>query len=853
VTLGRYTVLGIVGKGAMGEVYAAYDPELDRKIAIKLLRVGAREDSAVTEGRIRLMREAQAIAKLSHPNVVTVYDVGTFDDDVFIAMQFVDGHTLRYWVLAEPRAWPEVVKMFADAGRGLAAAHEKDLIHRDFKPDNVMVGDGHVRVMDFGLARAALDPTRKPPAPSVVPIVGVGVGVGVADLDSTRVLGSSPPPPITIVPESTSEALSLELTQAGAVLGTPAYMSPEQFQGHAIDARSDQFSFCVALYEALYGERPFTGTTLLDLMAGVLDGTVRPAPAASKVPSWVRKIVLRGLRVEPRDRWPSMTALLAELEKSRRGAPRRRFASGAAAKLAGIWEAPARGRTGDTPVKAEVRRAFLATGKAYAAATFEKVRAILDRYAQSWTDMYVDACEGTHVRGEQSADVLDLRMAGLDECLDGLRALSQAFREANAEVIENAVTAANALGRVDRCADVELLRAAVRPPEDPAARAAVDRLRTQLAEVRVLHHVGRLNEALEAIGPLVDEVRRTDYAPLLAETLFELGNLHLEQRTAVLGAQFMEEALWTAELCRHDEVVAMAAAQLVYAMGDQMARFDAAEIWAQLAETRLRRMGGRDDLWGWLYNNRGAMRERQGRLQEAIEDARRAVAAKEKFHGTDSTEVGLSLGNIALYMTATGDLANALTYMQRGISAVEADAGPDHPRIGVLLSNYAEILNQLGRFPEAREMARRSLAIFERESSLDGAMLTYPLTALGLGYLGEGLAEEALAPLERAVQIRDRKEKRPAILGEIHFALARALELAGREAPRARALALAARAEYASDAPSEASQRWVAQIDAWLAADARAVAENALVAPASRAPAPGAITPARPLSGTLPS
>ena len=847
VTLGRYTVLGIVGKGAMGEVYAAYDPELDRKIAIKLLRVGAREDGVATEGRIRLMREAQAIAKLSHPNVVTVYDVGTFEDDVFIAMQFVDGHTLRYWVHAEPRAWPEVVKFFADAGRGLAAAHEKDLVHRDFKPDNVMVGgDGHVRVMDFGLARAALDRDRKPaPTPtSVVPVLPVAsVGVGVADLDSTRVLGSSSPPP-AVVPEITSEALSLELTQAGAVLGTPAYMSPEQFQGHAIDARSDQFSFCVALYEALYGERPFSGTTLLDLMAGVLDGTVRPAPAGSKVPSWLRKIVLRGLRVEPRERWPSMTALLAELEKSRRGAPRRRFASGASAKLAGIWEAPARGRTSDTAVKAEVRRAFLATGKAYAAATFDKVRAILDRYAQSWTEMYVDACEATHVRGEQSSDVLDLRMAGLDECLDGLRALSQAFRQASAEVVENAVTAANALGRIERCANIELLRAAVRPPEDPIARSTVERLRTQLAEVRVLHHVGRLNEGLEAIGPLVDEVRRADYGPLLAETLFELGNLHMEQRTAVLGAQFMEEALWTAELCRHDEVVAMAAAQLVYAMGDQMARFEAAEIWANLCETRLRRMGGRDDLWGWLYNNRGAMRERHGRLQEAIDDARRAVAAKEKFHGPDSSEVGLSLSNIAMCMAATGDLANALMYIQRGISAVEAGAGPDHPRIGVLLSNYAEILNHLGRFPEAREMARRSLAIFERESSLDGAMLSYPLTALGLGYLGEGLAEEALPPLERAVAIRDRKEKHPASLGEVHFALARALNQAGREAPRARALALAARAEYASDTPSESNQRCLAQIDAWLAADARG---DALAASSASS------TPARPLSGTLPS
>ncbi len=849
VTLGRYTVLGIVGKGAMGEVYAAYDPELDRKIAIKLLRVSAREEGVATEGRIRLMREAQAIAKLSHTNVVTVYDVGTFQDDVFIAMQFVDGSTLRYWMLAQPRTWSEIVKVFADAGRGLAAAHDKDLIHRDFKPDNVMVGaDGHVRVMDFGLARAALDPKRKSP-PSSEPKGGVVPGASVGDLDSTRVLGKSQVPAAVAI-ETSSEALNVELTQAGAILGTPAYMSPEQFQGEAIDARSDQFSFCIALYEALYGERPFSGTTLVDLMAGVLDGTVRPPPAGSKVPSWVRKIVLRGLRVDPRDRWPSMTPLLGELDKNRRGAPRRRFAAGATAKLAGIWEAPPRGRIADTAVKAEVRRAFLATGKAYAAATFDKVRAILDRYALAWSAMYVDAGEATHVRGEQSAEVLDLRMASLDECLDGLRALSQAFRQASAEVVENAVSAANALSRIDRCADIELLRAVVRPPEDPIARAAVDRLRAQLAQVRVLHNVGRLNEGLESIGPMLDDVRRTDYGPLVAETLYELGNLHLELRAAAVAAPILEEALWTAELCRHDEVVAMAAAQLVYAMGDQLLRFEAAEIWARIAETRLRRMGGRDDLWGWLYNNRGAMRDRQGRLQESIDDSRRAVAAKEKFYGPDSAEVGLSLSNVAMCLAVIGDLGNALTYLQRALSAVESDFGPDHPRTGVVLSNYAEILNQLGRFAEAREMARRALAVFERESSIDSSVLSYPLIALGLGYLGEGMVEEALSPLERAVAIRDRNEKRAASLGEVHFALACALKQAGRDVPRARALALAARAEYASDAPNDANQRQVARIDAWLAADAAArdaaqslVAETAL----------GVAAAPRSLSGALPS
>ena len=148
--LGRYVVLGLIGRGAMGDVYAAYDPELDRKVAIKLLRISHGGGQSVADGRKRLIREAQAIAKLSHPNVVVVHDVGTFEEQVFVTMEYVDGHTLRYWLEADTRAWAEVLKVFLDAGRGLAAAHEKDLVHRDFKPDNVMIGfDGQVRVMDF--------------------------------------------------------------------------------------------------------------------------------------------------------------------------------------------------------------------------------------------------------------------------------------------------------------------------------------------------------------------------------------------------------------------------------------------------------------------------------------------------------------------------------------------------------------------------------------------------------------------------------------------------------------------------------------------------------------------------------
>jgi len=809
----------------MGEVYAAYDPELDRKVAIKLLRVRSRNENA-SEGRKRLMREAQAIAKVSHPNVVTVYDVGTYQDQVFIAMQFVEGHTVGYWIHAEPRPWPDVLKVFVEAGRGLAAAHEKNLIHRDFKPDNVMVSaDGSVRVMDFGLARVVIGRGRagailkQPPratATAVASEVSAELLAEGFDPESTRAL-SSPNADLDLLSSTATDDLRMQLTQAGTLLGTPAYMSPEQFRGEETDAYSDQFSFCVALYEGLYGERPFSGATFTGFTANVLAGRVREPPSGVDIPPWVRKILLRGLRVEPQERWPSMKGLLAELEKNRAVARRRRFAAGAAAKLAGVWEAPIRGRPVATPAKTEMRRVFLATGKRYALDAFETASQILDRYAKSWSDMYLDACLATHVREEQSAEVLDLRMASLQEGLDGLKALSRVFRQADAEVVENAVSAANALPGVDRSADIESLRAVVKPPEDPATRAAVARLRAQLAEVRVFCRVGRLSDGLKAIVPLEEESRRSGYGPLLAEALFELGNLHLERRDSIAASLALEEAVWVAELCRHDEVAAKAAAQLVYSVGENQLRFDAGEIWFRHAETILRRLGGHDSLWGWLYNNRGTMRERQGRLADALEDARRAVVAKEKAGGADDPDVAQSLGNIALCLAQLGEVEQALPIALRALKISEAGLGPQHPRTAIHLSNYGEILKGFGRFEEGREMAGRALSILEGEVEPDSVILSYPLTALGLSYLGEGLLDEALPILERAVAIREAKESESSRLGEVHFALARALSASGQDLARARVLASRARTEYCSAVRSPATLRELAALDAWLA------------------------------------
>jgi len=282
-TVGRYQIVNHLGTGGMGVVYSAFDPELDRHVAIKVLGLSRESTSA----RARLLREAQALAKLSHPNVLTVFDVGTFDDNVFIAVELVAGQTLRDW-LDTKRTQTEVINVLIAAGRGLAAAHKADLVHRDFKPENMVIGDdGRVRVIDFGLACAP------------------GVDI----------IGSPEEEPGTV-------ASPISLTRTGTIVGTPAYMSPEHHIGGDISAKSDQFSFCVCLYEALYGQRPFNDDDLLELVRSIDEQSLRVAPVDSRVSARLRRILLRGLSRDPRARYPSMNALLDDLAQPPRW-PRR--------------------------------------------------------------------------------------------------------------------------------------------------------------------------------------------------------------------------------------------------------------------------------------------------------------------------------------------------------------------------------------------------------------------------------------------------------------------------------------------------------------------------------------------------
>ena len=305
--VGRYQVLEELAHGAMGVVYAAYDPKLDRKVALKLLLSDQAE--LAPERQARLLREAQAMARLSHPNVLAVHDVGIFDGQVFVTIEYVEGVTLEQWLCSEPRSWQDIVAVFAQAGGGLTALHAAGIVHRDFKPSNVLVDhNDQVKVVDLGLAHASRSP----------------------DEPATTSEGSEPPLPAledsqwtSLVACSGSQGLSQSLSTAGVLVGTPAYMSPEQHVAAKTDPRSDQFSFCVALFEALYGVRPFPGDTLDALSSAVANGSVSNPPSSRDVPGWVRPILDKGLSVEPAARHAGMADLLALLRRDPRAARHR--------------------------------------------------------------------------------------------------------------------------------------------------------------------------------------------------------------------------------------------------------------------------------------------------------------------------------------------------------------------------------------------------------------------------------------------------------------------------------------------------------------------------------------------------
>jgi serine/threonine protein kinase/tetratricopeptide (TPR) repeat protein len=794
VLVGRYVILGWLGAGGMGVVYKAYDPELERAVALKLLHTaGAPDASSATSRRDRLFREAKALARLSHPHVLAIFDVGTFEADVFLATEFVEGPTLAAWLKDEGgRARAEILSAFLDAGEGLAAAHQAGLVHRDFKPANVLVGkDGRVRVLDFGLARAETNDPAPPPTPMRTS-GALPAGAGIRSSARTAAAHARSPSSLTTVPASpralsapppasppaapssanlrtpSAGLLELTITQEGQIIGTPRFMAPEQHRGQLADGRSDQFSFCVSLYDALYGEFPFEGRGE-EYAANVVNGRVRSAPSGSDVPRWLRAILVRGLSATPGDRFASMDELLAALRSDPRVARNRWLAFGAGIALllgAGLTlrlsrpavESPCRGAerklagVWDEPRKGAMRAAFLATGVAGAEETFARAKGGLDEYAQGWVGMHTDACEATHVRGEQSAEMLDLRVECLSGRLEELRAQVDVFTHGGEETVKKSVQAARALPRLQACADAAALRAPIRPPSDEPTRTRVEALRTALAKAKAEQRAGNYAGALAIATKAADDATALAYRPIEAEALYVLGDVEDDQGDYATAEATLRRSFGAALAGRHEAQAARALTALVAEVGLRQARFAEGHQWAALAEAEVERSSD-PFIRGELPRNEGRLFVREEKYPEARGAIEKCLSIWEPALAKDDYAIAGPVTDLGNVFFLQGDLDAASAEYTRSLAILEHTLGPSSPSLAPNLNNLGEIALDRGDYEVAARSLDRARGLWENALGPDHPKVALVLANLTRSKLAEGDTAGALAMAERALAI----------------------------------------------------------------------------------------------------
>ena len=728
--LGRYELVDVVGLGSMGVVWSARDPDLHRTVALKLLWGDER-----TDARARLLREARVLAKLRHPNVLVIYDVGEHKGRVFLATELVKGANLRTWLEAHAPAWREIVDAFVLAGQGLAAAHVAGIVHRDFKPQNVLVepaddgGTIRVLVTDFGLARA---------------------------MDGAW----------TAPPESDSGPMSLGQTQAGTVVGTPAYMAPEVLATAPADDKADQFSFCVALWEALYGARPHDADDLDGLYRAARDGPPM-TPSATSCPVAVGEVVRRGLAPRPEDRFDSMPALLAALQRAAAGrrSKRRPLVVAGALGLAAVGTAtaaltlvdePAVDPTPDCevePVWTPTRRrdaevAFGRISRAYADESWRRVDRAMQAYEGSWRTAFERTCPSP-----EAADAL--------ECLHRRRAafdaLAGLFAEADEATTLHATSLLASLMPPERCEQASI--AATRPPwpADPETREQVANLRRALEHVQVLEASAKLDQAAAALQPLAEAARGTGYTPVIAEALALEAEIAREAGQVDHAIALNREVLALAESSGYDLLKIDAAVGLFGPLA-QLGRVDEAEGFADLAEATLQRIGGDDDYAARVAYFRGELAQRNGQYERAREHQQRAL---ELWERTGSPNVGFGHHGLATALRLAGRRTEALEHQRAAVEHLDRVRGSHHPAAAQARAALGLVLLDLGRDEEA--IAALELAVNRLTEAFgeDSPNLAEALTAHATALQQAGRKREALAVFDRCVDVLSREATEP--------------------------------------------------------------------------------------------
>ncbi len=740
-----------LGEGGMGVVYLVYDIELERPVALKLQRKESEQST------LRMAREARAMARVSHPNVVPVHEVGQHRGQLFIAMEYIPGGTVRQW-LETPRSWREIVELFVQAGRGLAAAHAIELVHRDFKPDNVLVGeDGRARVADFGLARAIIpkqDQDTAEQAARSSDVFGVPRSATAADSESRPGSASS---------SERASLLSNKLTQTGAAVGTVAYMAPEQWGGTELDARADQFSFCVALFEALCGVRPFAGRSAGPLLYNIQRGQIRDPLPGRRVPRRILKILRRGLAADPESRFPSMLVLLRKLE--RQPVSRRRVAI----SLGALGVATVVGATMNTeeavdPCEAgvaemhrlwtpaiadELQGAAEATGKPHAIDALERALQPLSSYADKWSDAYTTACESTHVRKEQTEATFELIAACLAERRQAFGGVVRELRSGELAKLESSVGAATSLPNLEPCTNTEALGQLDPLPSDAEARQSLLELRAEIQALPEESSDMDYEDAIARAQGLLERAKAIGYRPTIGRA-----------RLAMVGVQERASRFTTDDEVREAFNDGLAsgdyhlAADAAAASVEFHAPKDPAEAhrWGSTGRTLLDEIGASKSAYLRLLRAEGVAYGMAMDFEHA-EPLFREVIDSLIAEDPEDPKLATAYSDVAVMLAQKGELEAAATAFEEAHARTVQAKGSRHPDRALALANVARIRLGLGELHLAIplfEEARALLAAAYGDEYPEVARLDNDLADL---YAGSGEVDRAIALLEHAIEV----------------------------------------------------------------------------------------------------
>lgn len=716
---GRYVVRGRLGRGGMGEVFLAHDPELDRAVAVKVIRETA-ERSA--EARARFQREAQVLARLNHPNVVAVHDVGTVGDTIYVAMEYIEGPTLARWLADAPRSLDDILDVFVQAGQGLAAAHDAGIVHRDFKPANVMLGD-RVRVVDFGLARSD----------------------GAVDALASTV--------------DEAGAADDTITAAGRVLGTPAFMAPEQRGAQRSGPAADQYSFAVALRGAVTASGP--------------------------PPRWLQRILTRALSFEPEHRYASMRDVLRAIDNGRSRSRRWAtvvFAAAASGGILGLWRfaadapepcpdpAPQVASVWGPPQRTAVRDAFLATAQPYAELTWRNVERALDRYTSQWIEASLDACRATRQQHSLSQHALDLRSACLERARGELAAqVQQWIAGTDANALAKATTAVTSLPSIAACNDIDSLLGRVAPPTDAVAVAKIAEVRAELDKLLALSRSGRYEQVAAAIPTLLPAADATGWTQLRAEVRLLQGRaaanlLKPEAEQSLLVAnQLATEA-------RDDRLAAQSLVELVRVLGADADTAPRALLVAALADAAIVRLHGDRRLQMLLLRHRAGALETLEQQVDAKPLLLEAQAIATAAFGAESQEVAEIQLKLATVLRGTDEVAAARTLAETALARLTALVGAEHPLVGSALNELAATASVLSDYDAVVDYMTRSMTILARTSGEDSIAMARARWNLASTQVLRGKYDEAEHLYTQSLETRQR------LLGDDHVAVAASLE-----------------------------------------------------------------------------